>query len=250
MKRINFLILLALVAACTADREIEVVDPLGPVVVEAVDTIDVSTTVIDDSYDELVAVVEREGAFGEWRAPTETPSITPASGRGPIVQLDWSQFDDRPVQRGESLSTIEGIEFFGVCDDSCERRLSAEAVRIIQDDPQLPTIRTSVCPSCANVQKRSILEVDGDTLVGLSTVEVFDAFAPIDTDHEVTLLFDDVQYVMNTPDGWRVITVFYADRYCTPTDRSFRLWSLDSDGERTQLAIFDVPAGDEQMSCA
>lgn len=208
----------------------------------------VTTIASSGEYDELVAVVESNGSFGDWRSPVGR-TITPAATHEVLIELDWTEFVAAPPAGEDGASAIGRIRYFGVCDESCKSQVSTEALALIHNDPP-PAIQRGVCANCTVADNRSILEFDGEALRGLAPNELFDAFFPVDTDYEITLMFDDVEFVMNTGAGWHVVTVFAADEHCFPTDLLYRLWSLDNAGARTQLAMLDAPAGRDPEVCS
>ncbi len=231
-----------LLAACTstageADPSIET---SGQVVAEASDAA--------ADFDELVGVVDRGREPDGWHEISPKGVITPADGRGPLFDLRWSDWGEDPPD-GES-NTVDSLDVHGACDAACERHARAQGAVIVRED-RPHAITRSACPNCLTAYTRSIFELEGSRLRALAPDDLFEAIAPIDTDEEFALMFENALFVREVAGGWQVITAWPADRWCDPTDLTYALWSLTSTGEREALARHVVRVDpDAPVTCA
>lgn len=190
------------------------------------------------------------GRAQRWQPVLATPEINLPDGNNALAVVNWVEFPPGPANDSDEPNYVEDLAVFGPCDDQCQATVGAQVNTLVISD--LPTsIRSESCVLCTFLSHLSVFEFDGDTVRALIQQELVNAFAPIDTPYEVSLLVDRTDQVRRDGSDWRVVSARPEDPFCWPSPTFYTLWSLRSeDGVATRLAGIDVPVGaDADVTC-
>ncbi len=171
---------------------------------------------------ELSRVVDGHGDADGWKA-ADIDGITPAPGRGPLVLVEWVE----DFAQATPARTVAAVEVYGDCAAECRSTIDAQVEDVIVSDPP-PSLSVVHCDDCTTWTSQSLFEFTGDGIDALEHFELDEAFEPIDTHQELSLLFRaEVEFVRWADGMWNVVTVRSSHPTCTSSPRTFDLWSVD-----------------------